>query len=128
MSFEMRASPHRKTVVAGGLLCCALTLVVLFTSPAAFLSPGAIVVMVLIGTAAVLAQSRFRTSSDPRLPRAALWLNGLGLLFALAALFPATWHVGVGLVRTMALAAVGSFALASALTLHCFRKEPAKPE
>ena len=124
----MRAAPHRKTVVAGGLLCCALILVVLFTTPAAFLSPGAIVVMVLIGTAAVLAQSRFRTASEPRLPRPALWLHGLGLLFALGALFPAAWHIGVGLVRTMAFAAVGSFALGSAITLHSFRKEPAKPE
>ena len=124
----MRASPHRKTVVAGGLLCCALILVVLFTSPAAFRSPAAIVVMVLIGTAAVLAQSRFRHSSEPRLPRPALWLNLLGLLLALAALFPAAWHLGVGLVRSVAFAAVGSFAISCAITLHSFRKQPAKPE
>jgi len=124
----MRASPHRKTVVAGGLLCCALILVVLFTSPAAFRSPAAIVVMVLIGTAAVLAQSRFRPSSEPKPPRPALWLNLLGLLFAIAALFPAAWHLGVGLVRTMAFAAVSSFAISSAITLHSFRKQPAKPE
>ena len=124
----MRASPHRKTVVAGGLLCCALILVVLFTSPVAFSSPAAIVVMVLIGTAAVLVQSRFRHHGDPRGPRPALWLNVLGLLFTVAALFPAVWHLGVGLVRTMALAAVGSFAISSAITLHSFRKQPAKPE
>ena len=124
----MRGFPHRKTVVAAGLLCCALILVVLFTSPAAFLSPAAIVVMVLIGSAAVLAQSRFRTSTDPRLPRSALWLNWLGLLWALAALFPATWHLGAGPVRTIALAAVGSFATSSAITLHSFRKQPAKTE
>ena len=124
----MPASPHRKTVVAGGLLCCALILVVLFTSPAAFGSPTAIVVMVLIGTAAVLTQARFRPSGDPRLPRPALWLNLLGVLFTLATLFPAAWHLGVGLVRTMALAAVGSFALSSAITLHSFRKQTVKPE
>jgi hypothetical protein len=124
----MPASPHRKTVVSGGLLCCALILVVLFTSPAAFRSPAAIVVMVLIGTAAVLAQSRFRHSSEPGLPRPALWLNFLGILFALAALFPAAWHLGVALVRAMAFAAVGTFAISSAITLHSFRKQPAKPE
>ena len=124
----MRGFPHRKTVVAGGLLCCALILVVLFTGPAAFLSPAAIVVMVLIGTAAVLAQSRFRTSSDPRIPRPALWLNLLGLLLALAALFPAAWHLGVEPVRSLAFAAVGSFATSSAITLHSFRKQPAKTE
>ena len=123
----MRSSPHhRKTVVAGGLLCCALILVVLFTGPAAFLSPASIVVMVLIGTAAVLAQSRFR--SDPRLPRPALWLNLLGLLLAFASLFPAAWHLGVGPVRTIAFAAVASFATSSAITLHSFRKQPAKTE
>lgn len=124
----MPASPHRRTVVAGGLLCCALILVVLFTSPAAFRSPAAIVVMVLIGTAAVLAQSRFRRTGEPMLPRAALWLNFVGILFALAALFPAALGLGVGLVRSMALAAVGSFAISSAITLHSFRKQPAKPE
>ena len=126
MSVAMTVSPHRRTVVASGLLCCALILVVLFTSPAAFRSPAAVVVMVLIGTAAVLAQSRFRRTSDA--PRAALWLNFLGILFTLAALFPAAWGVGLHLMRTMALAAVGSFAISSAITLHSFRKQSAKSE
>jgi hypothetical protein len=34
----------------------------------------------------------------------------------------------VGLIRTLAFAAVGSFAVSSAMTLHSFRKQPAKPE
>lgn len=124
----MPPSPHRNTVIASGLLCCALILVVLFTSPAAFRSPTAIVVMVLIGTAAVLTQSRFRHSNGANVPRTALWLNFLGILFALAALFPAAWGVGIRLVRTMALGAVGSFAISSAMTLHSFRRSSVKPE
>ena len=41
--------PKRKTVLGAGFLCIALTLVVMFTSPAAFLSPLALFVMDLIG-------------------------------------------------------------------------------
>ena len=65
----MAALPHRKTVIASGLLCCALILVVLFTSPAAFRSPAAVVVISAIGAAAVLLQMRLR--NDPQGPSAA---------------------------------------------------------
>ena len=71
----MTTSGHRRTVVASGLLCCALILVVLFTSPAAFRSPAAVVVMALIGTAAVLVQLRLRNDDQPHSVRPPLWLN-----------------------------------------------------
>jgi len=119
----MPASPPRKTVVASGLLCCALILVVLFTSPAAFRSPAAVVVISAIGAAAVLLQLRLRNDPQPRPLRPALALNSLGILFAVAALFPAA-----RLTEAVALGAVGSFAISSALILHSFRKQAAKPE
>ncbi len=113
--------------MSAGLLCIALTLVILFTSPVAFRSPVALIVMSLIGTAAVLLQVRLRNNQASHL-RPPLWLNLLGILFAAAALFPAAFHVGPRLVQVMVLAAVGSFAISSAMILHSFRKRLPKPE
>jgi len=118
----------RKTVLGAGLLCIALTLVVLFTSPAAFRSPVAVIVMALIGTAAVLLQLQLRGESGLSHSRSPLWLNFLGILFAFGTLFPAALHVGPRLVHAMALGAVGSFAISSAIILHSFRKRSPKPE
>src|SRR3954451_4510700 len=102
----MTVSGGRRTVIASGLLCCALILVVLFTSPAAFRSPAAVVVMALIGTAAVLVQLRLRNDDQPRSVRSGrppLWLNILGILFSLAALFPAVFHLGMRYAQPLAL-------------------------
>jgi hypothetical protein len=55
-------------------------------------------------------------------------LNVLGILFALAALFPAVLGVGPRLAQTMALGSVCSFAISSAIVLHSFRKQSTKPE
>jgi type IV secretory pathway TrbD component len=119
---------RRKTVIASGLLCCALILVVLFTSPATFRSPAAVVVMTLIGTAAVLLQLRIRNDSEMRPLQSPWWLNVVGILLALAALFPASLRLGPRLTQAIALGAVGSFAISSAIVLHSFRKHSAKPE
>jgi uncharacterized membrane protein len=129
LSYNGSALPlaKRKTVVSAGLLCIALTLVVLFTSPAAFRSPVAVIVMALIGTAAVLLQVRLRDDQPSHL-RPPVWLNLLGILFAVAALFPSAFHVGPRLVQAMVLGAVGSFAISSAIILHSFRKRSPKPE
>lgn len=124
----MSASKRRGTVIASGLLCCALILVVLFTSPAAFRSPAAVVVMALIGTAAVLVQLRLRNDDQPRPVHSPLWLNIAGILFSLAALFPAGFHLRSAWALPLALAAVGSFALSSAILLHSFRKQAPKSE
>jgi uncharacterized membrane protein len=121
----MPALLHRKTVVASGLLCCALILVVLFTSPAAFRSPAAVVVISAIGAAAVLLQLRLRNDPHARPP---LLLNVLGVALALASLFPAALHLGPRLTEAVALGAVGSFTISSAIILHSFRKQAAKPE
>jgi hypothetical protein len=121
----MPALLKRKTVVASGLLCCALILVVLFTSPAAFRSPAAVVVIAAIGAAAVLLQVRLRNDPNTRPP---VLLNVLGIVFALAALFPTPLHLGPRLVEAVALGSVGSFAISSAIILHSFRKPAAKPE
>jgi len=124
----MSASRRHRTVIASGLLCCALILVVLFTSPAAFRSPAAVVVMALIGTAAVLVQLRLRNDDQPRSVHPPLWLNIAGILFSLAALFPATFQLQTKWALALALAAVGSFALSSAIVLHSFRKQASKPQ
>jgi uncharacterized membrane protein len=127
----MPAAPRRKTVLGAGLLCVALILVVLFTTPAAFRSPTAVVVMALIGTAAVLLQLRLRNENDAyeKQPlRPPLGLNVLGIVLALAALFPSALHVGPRAVQAMVLGAVCSFALSSAFILHAFRKHSTKPE
>lgn len=123
----MTASRHRTTVIASGLLCCALILVVLFTSPAAFRSPVAVLVMALIGTAAVLVQLRVR--NEPRRSTSPpLWLNIAGILFSLAALFPGTFHLSVRFAQPLALAAVSSFAISSAIVLHSMRRRSSKSE
>jgi hypothetical protein len=130
LSYNGSALPlaKRKTVVSAGLLCIALTLVVLFTSPAAFRSPVAVIVMALIGTAAVLLQLQLGDGNQPSHSRPPLWLNLLGILFAVAALFPAAFHLGPRLVQAMVLGAVGSFAISSAMILHTLRKRSPKPE
>jgi hypothetical protein len=124
----MTASRHRTTVVASGLLCCALILVVLFTSPAAFRSPVAVLVMALIGTAAVLVQLRVRNDNPPRSVHPPLWLNIAGILFSLAALFPAAFHLNARFAQPLALAAVSTFAISSAVVLHSIRKHSTKSE
>ncbi len=125
----MHLVPRRKTVLGAGLLCVALILVVLFTTPAAFRSPTAVVVMALIGTAAVLLQLRLHNDTSETQPlRPPLGLNVLGIVLALAALFPSALHVGPRAVQAMVLGAVCSFALSSAFILHAFRKHSTKPE
>jgi len=127
----MPVVPRRKTVLGAGLLCVALILVVLFTTPTAFRSPTAVVVMALTGTAAVLLQLRLRNENDAheKQPlRPPLGLNVLGIVLALAALFPSALHVGPRAVQAMVLGAVCSFALSSAFILHSFRKHSTKPE
>lgn len=114
--------PRRKTVIASGLLCGVLGLVVLFTNRQAFFSPLAVVVVAAIGLAAVLLQSRFRTRGGDDSPRPRIWLNLVGILFALGALFADRFALPREVAQVMALAAIGSFAVSSAILLHSFRK------
>ena len=83
--FDSRS--RRWTVIASGLLCGALAVVVLFTNRRAFFSPLAVVVMGAVGLAAVLMQLRLQNRDQTQSSSSPAWLNVLGILFALAAFF-----------------------------------------
>ncbi len=117
--------PRRWTVIASGLLCGVLALVVLFTKRGAFLSPLAVVVVGAIGLAAVLLQLRLRNRGQTNVVRPPVWLNVLGILLALASLFGDLLRLNPQLIETLALGAVGSFAISSAIILRAFRKDVA---
>src|SRR5215831_6818245 len=87
---------HRRwTVIASGLLVAAVGLIVIFTGRAAFHSLAAVVVMAAIGLAAVLLQLHLRNSNVAiHVPN---WLNVIGLLCAVAALFADWLRLGPGL-------------------------------
>ena len=102
-----------------------LALVVLYTSRRAFFSPLAVVVVAAIGLAAVLVQLRFYNREHSRPVAVPVWLNVLGVVFALAAVFADGLHLRPALAQVMALLAVGSFAVSGAVILHAFRKRGA---
>jgi len=113
---------RRWTVIAAGLLCGLLALVVIYPKSNAFRSPLAVVVVAAIGLAAVLAQLRFYNRAQSKPVRAPLWLNILGIVFALAALFADVFHLSSDMAQLMALGAIVSFSISSAVILHAFRK------
>lgn len=120
---------HRRwTVIASGLLCLGLALVVLYTSRRAFFSPLAVVVVAAIGSAAVLLQLRIYNREHGTPVQAPMWLNVLGVLFALLALFSDFLHLSSPVAQALALLAVGSFAVGGALILHAFRKHRIAPK
>lgn len=111
------------TVIASGLLCGILALVVIFTNRAAFFSPLTIVVVAAIGAVAVLLQLRLRNREQNRPLHPPAWLNLLGIVFAVIALFGDRLHLGPQMEQLLALGAVGSFAISSLIILHGFRKD-----
>ncbi len=121
--------PRGATIIAAGLLLAALALVVLYTSQRAFLSPVALVVVAAIGVAALLLQLRLRPDlSDQESSirrssiRGPLWLNILGVIFAVAAVFADVLHLSEILMLISALAAVVSFAVSGIVMLSALRK------
>ena len=119
--------PRRATIVAAGLLLAALALVVLYTSRRAFLSPVALVVVAAIGVAALLLQRRLRpdlpaSSARAYSTRASLWLNALGVVFAVVAVFADVLRLNATYMVIAALAAVGSFAVSGMIVLSALRK------
>jgi len=120
--------PRDVTIIAAGLLLAALALVVLYTSRRAFLSPVALVVVAAIGVAALLLQRRLRPDFPPASSdrgsrtRGPLWLNGLGVLFAVGAVFADLFHLSAALMLIAALAAVVSFAVSGIIVLTALRK------
>src|SRR6478609_8503397 len=95
---------RRWTVIASGLLCGALAVVVLFTNRGAFFSPLAVVVMGAVGFAAILLQIRLQ-SPDQAPSNSPAWLNVLGILFALAAFFADLLHTRPQITEALALGA-----------------------
>jgi hypothetical protein len=119
---DSRPYSRRWTVIASALLCCGLGVVVLYTKRSAFFSPLAVVVVAAIGLAAVLLQMRFYNRGLSNPVHAPMWLNILGVGFALSALFGDFLRLSSQIAEVMALGAVGSFAISSAMILHAFRK------
>jgi FtsH-binding integral membrane protein len=114
--------PRRWSIIAAGLLLLALALVVLYTSRAAFSSPLALVVIAAIGLAALLLQVRLRKDL-PSPVRAPIWLNAIGLICAIAAVFADRLHLSVALMLIAAFGAVLCFGISGAKILHNLRKK-----
>lgn len=115
--------PRRVTVIASGLLCGALALVVIYTRRAEFFSPLAVVVIAAIGAAAVLLQLWLRNREHANTIHPPTWLSVFGIVLALAALFSGRLGLSREVTQLVSLAAVGSFAVSSAVILHAFRKD-----
>jgi hypothetical protein len=114
--------PRRWSIFAAGFLLLALAVVVIYTSRSAFFSPLAIVVVAAIGLAALLLQLRLR--KNPAAPvRAPLWLNLLGLISALSAVFADILHLSANLMLVAALGAVVCFGASGVVVLHTLRKK-----
>jgi len=113
---------RRWTVIASGLLCGALAMVVLFTNRGAFFSPLAVVVMGAVGLAAVLLQLRLQNREQASSSSSPAWLNVLGILFALAAFFVDLLHLNPQITEALALGAVASFGVSGVIILRSFRK------
>jgi hypothetical protein len=120
---------HRRwTVIASGLLCGVLAVVVAFTNRAAFFSPLALVVVAAVGSAAVLLQLRLRDPAQAATVHQPAGLNLLGIAFALLALLAGRLGFSSQWEQLLALCAVGTFAVSSAIVLHAFRKKRAIPK
>lgn len=113
---------RRWSIFAAAFLVLALALVVIYTSRGAFLSPPAMVVVAAIGLAALLLQLRLRRDAGPPV-HAPLWLNILGLIFAIASVIPDVLHLSAGAIQVAALGAVICFAVSGTVVLHALRKK-----
>ena len=112
---------RRWTVIASGLLLLALALVVIYTGPNAFLSPVALVVVAAIGLAALLLQVWFRRDLPNIHPP--LWLNVLGILCAMVALFADNLRMTRRALDLVAFAAVVCFGISGSLILRALRRQ-----
>ena len=114
--------PRGWALVAAGFLLLALALVVLYTSRGAFLSPLALVVVAAIGLAALLLQLRLRKDVNAGV-HAPLWVNVLGLIFALAAVCADFAHLSANIMLLAALGAVICFSISGVRVLRKLRKQ-----
>lgn len=113
--------PRGWGLVAAGLLLLALALVVIYTSRRAFMSPLALVVVAAIGLAALLLQLRLRRDISSAV-HAPLWLNVLGLIFAIIAVCADIRHLSANVMMVAALGAVVCFAISGTTVLHALRR------
>src|SRR6266481_1682360 len=112
---------RRWTVIASGLLLLALALVVIYTRLNAFHSPVALVVVSAIGLAALLLQVWFRRDLPNIQPP--LWLNVLGILCAMVALFADNLRMTRRMLDLVAFAAVVCFGISGSLILRALRRQ-----
>ena len=117
--------PRRWSIFAAGFLLLALALVVIYTSRPAFSSPLALVVVAAIGLAALLLQLRLRKDLSVRAP---LWLNLLGLAFAVTAIFVDVFHLASNFMLIAALGAVVCFAVSATIILRALRRKNPTPK
>lgn len=115
---------RRWTVIAAGLLVLAIGLIVLFAGNAAFRSPTSAVVLAAVGLVAVLLQHRLRPEGAQKV-RAPQWLNLVGIVCAVCALFADYLKLGPNLYQVAALGAVGCFGVSSFIMLDGLRKSRA---
>lgn len=114
-------------MIAAGLLVLAIALVVIYTGATAFHSPTAAVVLAAIGLAAVLLQRRLR-QEFPNQVRVPQWLNLIGIVCAVCALFADRLRLGANLYQVTALGAVGCFGISSFIVLDRIRKSRVVPK
>jgi hypothetical protein len=112
---------RRWTVIASGLLLLALALVVIYTGPNALVSPVALVVVAAIGLAALLLQVWFRRDLPNIHPP--LWLNVVGILCAMVALFADNLRMTRRMLDLVAFAAVVCFGISGSLILRALRQQ-----
>jgi len=86
------------------------------------MSPLALVVVAAIGLAALLLQLRLRKDLGSPI-RAPLWLNVLGLLFAISAVLADILHLSSSVMMVSALGAVVCFAISGITVLRTLRKK-----
>lgn len=114
--------PRRWRIIGAALLLAALGLVVIYTGQGAFHSPLALVVVAAIGFAAILLQLRLRQGPTAS-RRAPWWLNVIGIIFALAAVFADVLRLNPSLTLVTALGAVLCFATSGVVVLAAMRKQ-----
>ena len=96
-------------------------MVVIYTGPAAFSSPLALVVVAAIGLAALLLQLRMRRDLGGTV-RAPLLLNVLGLVFAVGAVVADIFHFSARVLLAASLGAVGCFAISGVIVFRALRR------
>ena len=120
------ALPHKKhrrwTVIMSGILIGTLALIVTFTSRAALVSPATVVVVAAVGVMALMLQLRLRYPQKAGEIQLRSWLNLIGGILALIALFRDWLHIRIGIAELVALAAIGCFGVSGTLVLHDLRK------